>query len=113
MTDNLNPDGTIRKSDPLDAGVPMMPAPEGWVHQGPEDALDPNPTRGDYRGRLGETVHMTGHAERKNRLDQNPTITMVHQNPHAETIVDVGGPLDEADPDYEAKKAARLGRNRS
>lgn len=103
----LNADGTIKKTDVLDVGVPIKVAPAGWVHPGgPEDALDSHPTRGDYRDHLGDTIHTTSEAHPVNRLDSNPPITLAHQNPHAENIVDSGGPLDEADPDYAAKKAA-------
>ncbi len=69
-----------------------------------------NPTRGDYRDRLGGTIHTTTEAHPTSRLDMSPRISMVRQNEHAAHIVDVGGPLDTADPDYEAKKAAREGR---
>ncbi len=113
MTDNtkkLDANGFIIKEDVLDVGVPMKPAPAGTTHQGPEDALDPGATRGDYRDRLGGTIHTTSQATPKDRLDLNPTITMVQQNEHAANIVDTGGPLDAADPDYEAKRAAREGR---
>lgn len=109
-TPQTDANGFLIKDDVLDVGVPMRPAPDGWTHQGPEDALDPNPTRGDYRDRLGDTIHTTSEALRKNRLDTNPPINLVHQNPHAENIVDAGGPLDAADPDYAAKKAAREGK---
>ncbi len=112
MTDRpirLDDAGFIVKDDPTDLGVSMRPAPEGWTHQGPEDALDPNPTRGDYRARLGGTQHVTTEAHRTGRYDLAPTIRRVDQNAHAENIVDVGGPLDAADPDYDRKLAARRG----
>lgn len=113
MTDNApntDADGFLVKDDPSDLGAPMKPAPAGWTHQGPEDALDPNPTRGDYRHRLGATEHHTAEAHTTGRYDTAPTITVVDQNAHAERIVDNGGPLDAADPDYAAKLAARTGR---
>jgi hypothetical protein len=109
----LNADGTIDRQDPLDLGVPMRPAPAGWTHQGPEDALDPNPTRGDYRDRLGGTHHTTSKAERSGRYDLEPRISAVHQNEHANAIVDTGGPLDAADPQYDAKLKARQSREKA
>jgi hypothetical protein len=109
----LNADGTIIKPDSLDLGVPMRPAPEGWVHSGPEDALDPNPTRGDYRDRLGGTHHTTSKAERKGRYDLEPRISAVSQNEYANSIVDVAGPLDAADPQYDAKLKARQSREKA
>lgn len=97
-----NTRGFIEKSDPLDTGVPMRPVPDGWIHTGPEDALEPN-TRGDYRDRLGDTQHFTGKATRRSRYDLEPTIESVRQGP----LDDDGGPLDAADPDYEAKLRRR------
>ena len=105
----LDENGYIVKTDPGDVGAPMKPAPEGWKHTGPEDALDPNPTRGDYRQRLGATQHTTMEAVTTGRYDYEPTIAVVRQNDHADRIVDGGGPLDAADPGYAAKLAARLG----
>ncbi len=109
QTPKLNADGTIVR-DATDVGVPMRPAPAGTTRQGPEDALDPNPTRGDYRDRLGPTHHTTTEARYSSRYDPQPQIVRVDQNEHAANIVDTGGPLDAADPDYEAKKATREGR---
>lgn len=42
------------RDDPTDMGVPMQPAAPGAAKRGPEDALSEEPTRGDYRGRLGD-----------------------------------------------------------
>ena len=104
--------GFIVKTDPLDVGVPMKPAPAGWTHQGPEDALDPGPKRGDYSGRLGETIHVTSEAVYHGpaaQYDLAPEVRAVEQNQHAGNVVvdDPGGPLDEADPNYERLKAQR------
>ncbi len=95
--------GTTTK-DATDVGVPMQPAPEGYRHQGPEDALDPlsNP-RGDYRDRLGSTQHRQVVAVSHGpvpRYDNAPVIR----------VLDQGGALDAADPDYERLKAQREGR---
>lgn len=52
----LNPDGTVVKTDGLDAGVPMLPGdPSEPV--GPEDALGPGPKRGDYTDRIDSGPH--------------------------------------------------------
>jgi len=94
----------IAKTDPTDVGVPMRPAPAGWTHQGPEDALDPGPKRGNYTGRLGETRHTQTEAflPADAPYATAPTIRAVAQNPHAANLVldDPGGPLDAADPNY-------------
>lgn len=45
-------DGVTTRDDATDMGVPMLPGdPNEPV--GPEDALGPGPTRGDYSGRIG------------------------------------------------------------
>lgn len=49
--------GGATTRDAMDAGVPMTPG-EASEPVGPEDALGAGPTRGDYRDRLGDTVHM-------------------------------------------------------
>ncbi len=87
----LDADGFVIRDDATDLGVPMRPAPPGTVRQGPEDALDPNPTRGDYRSRLGETRHVQIEATRRHRDDMEPIIRAVEQNPHAQNIVQKGG----------------------
>jgi hypothetical protein len=57
-------------------GVPME-STSGNEPQGPEDALGPGKTRGDYRGRLGDTAeHFEGG---------------VAQNPRTENIGDTKG----------------------
>ena len=108
----LTPDGFIVKDDPTDLGVPMRPAPEGWVQQGPEDALDPGPKRGDYSGRLGDTIHVQTEAVYRGPVPEygeDPRIVARGQNAHAANTVidDPGGPLDEASPDYEKLRAQR------
>ncbi len=45
-----HPEGGSTTKDATDLGVPMA---EGEGPQGPEDALDPKGTRGDYTGRIG------------------------------------------------------------
>ena len=101
----------IAKTDPTDVGVPMRPAPAGWTHQGPEDALDPGPKRGNYADRLGETRHTQTEAvlPADAPYETAPTIRAVAQNPHAGNLVldDPGGPLDAADPNYETLRAQR------
>ncbi len=105
--------------DASDLGVPMRPAPKGWEHkQGPEDALDPGPKRGDYSGRLGGTRHHTGEAIYHGpvpQYDTAPEIRAVEQNANVENLVvdDPGGPLDEASPDYAKLKAQRERARRS
>ncbi len=107
----VNPDGYIVKEDATDLGVPMRPAPEGWTHQGPEDALDPGPKRGDYAGRLGDTRHVQTEAVVPPGAPWGtpPEVRAVEQNVHAENVVldDPGGPLDAASPDYERLVAQR------
>ena len=108
----LDANGFIVKEDPTDVGVPMRAAPEGWTHQGPEDALDPAPKRGDYTGRLGYTRHVTTEAiygGAAPQYDLAPEVRAVEQNQHAANTVvdDPGGPLDEADPNYARLKAQR------
>ena len=58
------------------AGAPMEPASEPEP-QGPEDALGPGKTRGDYRGRMGEAKDHYEGGE--------------HQNPRTENIGDTEG----------------------
>ncbi len=103
--------GFIVKDDPTDLGVPMRPAPEGWVQQGPEDALDPGPKRGDYTGRLGDARHVQTEAVVPPGAPWGtpPEVRAVEQNVHAENVVldDPGGPLDAASPDYERLVAQR------
>ena len=105
-------DGFIIKTLAHDVGVPMRPAPEGWRHQGPEDALDPRPTRGDYRGRLGTTEHTQ--IERTHGAGGVPGLATVRQNANAANIVlpDPGGPLDSADPNYDRLMWQRAGAKR-
>lgn len=48
--------GTTTRDDATDLGVPMLPGdPSEPV--GPEDALGDGPKRGDYTGRIGESVY--------------------------------------------------------
>lgn len=49
--------GKTTRDDPLDAGVPMV---QGDPREpiGPEDALGPGPTRGDYSGRIDAGPHL-------------------------------------------------------
>lgn len=59
-----------------DTGPPMEPASQPEP-QGPEDALGPGTTRGDYSGRMGDTSqHYEGG---------------VHQNPRLEDVGDTEG----------------------
>ncbi len=94
--------GTTTK-DATDVGVPMQPAPEGYQHQGPEDAMDPLATdrRGNYADRLGPGQHFTTEAVYSGTPYDNAPVTRV---------LDQGGPLDAADPDYERLRAQRQGR---
>ena len=106
-----NPPDVITKTDATDVGVPMRPAPAGWKHQGPEDALDAGPKRGDYAGRLGGTRHSQTEAVLPEDAPYGtaPTIRAVDQTAHAGNLVlaDPGGPLDAADPHYAALVAQR------
>jgi len=110
MAKHQAPD-VIVKTDPTDVGVPMRPAPAGWKHQGPEDALDPGPKRGKYTDRLGEARHTQTEAVLPAAAPYGtaPTIRAVAQNPHAAHLVlaDPGGPLDAADPNYETLREQR------
>ncbi len=104
--------GTTTRDDATDVGVPMRPAPEGWVHQGPEDALDEGPKRGDYTGRVGDTRHVTTARAYKGpepEYGEDGQVVAREQNRAVENLVieDPGGPLDEADPNYERLKAQR------
>ncbi len=96
--------GTTTK-DATDVGVPMQPAPEGYQHQGPEDAMDPlaENRRGDYRGRLGDGQHFTTEAVYRGDVPRYDTTP-------ATRVLDQGGPLDAADPDFERLRAQRQGR---
>lgn len=67
--------------DATDLGVPMAPAPAGYTHQGPEDALDPT-SRGDYRGRIGDSQYQPHTIERVERgYGEEPEIHVVKQEP--------------------------------
>lgn len=51
-------------------GPPVVPGTEPEP-QGPEDALGPGKTRGDYSGRLGDTAdHFEGGKHQNPRVDQ-------------------------------------------
>jgi hypothetical protein len=51
--------GSTTRDDRLDAGVPMKQGEEGTTEPvGPEDALGPDATRGDYSGRIDSGPHM-------------------------------------------------------
>jgi hypothetical protein len=90
--------------EPGDLGVPMKPAADPAKETtGPEDALGPEPTRGDYSGRLGNTRHVQVEAIYESRDDRAPRIVTAEQN----LVPDPGGPLDAADPNYERLLAQR------
>lgn len=61
---------------PAVEGPPMVPASQPEP-TGPEDALGPGPTRGDYRDRMGDTSQHFEGGE--------------HQNPRVEEIGDTEG----------------------
>jgi hypothetical protein len=47
------------RDDTLDAGVPMAPAEDPAAERvGPEDAMGPEATRGDYSGRIDSGPHL-------------------------------------------------------
>lgn len=51
--------GSTTRDDNLDAGVPMTQGEKGTTHPaGPEDALGPEETRGDYSGRIDSGPHL-------------------------------------------------------
>lgn len=52
----VDANGFIIRNDVHDLGVPMRPAPAGWVHRGPENAYDAN-TRGDYSQKTQPRIH--------------------------------------------------------
>lgn len=63
--------------DALDQGAPMTP---GEGPQGPEDALDPKGTRGDYTGRLGVGQSYTSELiPEDERVPGGPTVRLVRQ----------------------------------
>lgn len=101
--------GGATTKDASDVGVPIRPAVDPAKETvGPEDALGPEPTRGDYSGRLGDTRHVQMEARFKGRYDTEPEIVPVEQN----VVPDPGGPLDAADPNYERLLAQREQRER-
>ena len=69
--------GATTRDDKNDLGVPMLPG-DPSEPQGPEDALGPGPTRGDYRNRIGADNY-------------NPHSGATPQRPNAESIGDVPG----------------------
>lgn len=83
-------------SDPQDVGVPMIPS-EGGERQGPEDALGEGPKRGDYRDRLGGTIHT-----QTRRNPETGEVETVYQNERADDIGDAPGLKGgvETDPAY-------------
>ncbi len=107
----------IVKTDPHDVGVPMRPAPPGWRHQGPEDALDPGPKRGNYAGRIagGPSVSFEAFLPPDAPYGTAPTIRAVDQRAAAANLVldDPGGPLDAADPNYARLVQQRATRGRT
>lgn len=69
--------------DANDVGVPMLP---GEPVQGPEDAVDPAPKRGDYRDRVAGNPHTV---ERVTDAEPGePHSRSVPQRPHAENIAE-------------------------
>jgi hypothetical protein len=84
MTEARHSRGGSTTRDALDQGVPMRPgSPDEPV--GPEDAADPGPKRGDYRGRMGdEQQHFaTEPIPEAERVPGGPTSRLVPQNPNA------------------------------
>ena len=84
--------GITTRDDATDVGVPMLPG-DPSEPQGPEDALGVGPKRGDYRDRLGNTVHtQTVPVEVDDDADdQTPHTAVEYQNPRAEDIGDAKG----------------------
>lgn len=83
--------GSTTRQDATDVGVPMLPgSPDEPV--GPEDALGPGPTRGDYRDRIGPSGYNPTQTVRvPDAKPGEPHTRVVAQRPNAEIIGDVEG----------------------
>lgn len=83
--------GTTTRMDATDLGVPMLPgSPDEPV--GPEDALGPGPTRGDYRDRIGPSgYHPTQTVRIPDAKPGEPHTRVVDQRQFAEEIGDEPG----------------------
>ena len=92
--------GTTTRDDVTDLGVPMLPG-DPREPQGPEDALGPGPTRGDYRARIGDASYQPHVSVPVSDPEPDgPTVNLVPQRPFAEDIGDVPrrkGGVDSAD----------------
>lgn len=89
--------GVTTRDDRLDAGVPMAPAPDPEAERvGPEDAMGPEPTRGDYSGRIDAGPHLTavatsaeeaageehkGKGDDAGHVERGPSAKLVEQGP--------------------------------
>ncbi len=84
-------EGVTTRDDVLDLGVPML-AGDPSEPVGPEDALGPGPTRGDYRQRMGETnyqPHIT--VAVTDAKPGEPNVRVVAQRQFVAEIGDVKG----------------------
>lgn len=85
------------RDDRLDAGVPMAPADDPAAERvGPEDAMGPEPTRGDYSGRIDAGPHLAsvptdaeeragqehkGKSDDEAHTERGPAAKLVEQGP--------------------------------
>jgi hypothetical protein len=84
-------DGITTRQDATDLGVPMLPGDPNEP-QGPEDALGPGPTRGDYRQRIGDSnYHPHIVVPVADAEPGQPQVEVLAQRPFAEEIGDVPG----------------------
>ena len=103
--------GRVTRDDPADLGVPMLQG-DPSEPQGPEDALGAGPKRGDYTGRVGNSLyhpHTSEPIPADEREEGGPTIRVVAQRPRAEEIGDETGLKGgvETDPNHPIQRARR------